>query len=63
MTEPLRRIPRLPSLELLARRDHERGCRNEPPWPYLTISHRMIHDTAAARERKRLASSGEPTDD
>ena len=31
---------RFPSIETLARRDHERGCRNEPPWPYLTISHR-----------------------
>lgn len=39
----------------LSRQDHERGCRNEPPWPNLSISHRLVHDLQALQERRRKA--------
>jgi hypothetical protein len=47
---------RLPALETLAILDHERACRDEPPWPYLSVSHRLVHENAALRERRRLES-------
>lgn len=40
-------------IERLAGADHERGCRNEPEWPYISISHRHVHETNALRQYAR----------
>ena len=40
-------------LDRLARADHERGCRNEPPFEAMTVSHRMVHEANAIRQYNR----------
>lgn len=40
-------------LERLARADHERGCRNEPPFEAMTVQHRMVHEANAIRAYNR----------
>ena len=55
--------PRQSELDKLARADHDKGCRNEPPFAAMTVSHAMVHEANATRQYNRAhpRSSSQPT--